>query len=402
MQSSQPEPQPEQIALFFLALLGALALSVILAAWMREQYRRGRDVLPYQPRRPVPWSGFHVLVVVLLFIITPTLVHAVLEATGWGDRIWNSVVISSAHQEKKTAPKMSTFSSAQERFEPPGAAISQTSPPDPVSLKAEPEGGFPSLDCCETLPGPLPHPQSEQESGHQIEQLLRQKRGIGIWILVAAMALLAAPVAEEWMFRVVLQGWLEKVERSLFYWVRRFQRMRASSAGVPIGQYFSLRRLPWTAPFLGVGSILVSSLLFAGLHFRKAGPPSPPRELLNILLCQGLGNLLTLAGSGAFLKITCRAQAVDFGLSWQDMPKDILRGLAAYLLVIGPVYVVMILTKIFLILLGLDWLAPDPAPLFVLSIVLGLLYFRTHRMIPCVVLHMAFNAAGLLVFLLFL
>ncbi len=37
----------------------------------------------------------------------------------------------------------------------------------------------------------------------------------------------------------------------------------------------------------------------------------------------------------------------------------------------------------------------DPVPLWVLAAGLGLIYQRTHRILPCVVLHMVFNAFSL-------
>ena len=36
----------------------------------------------------------------------------------------------------------------------------------------------------------------------------------------------------------------------------------------------------------------------------------------------------------------------------------------------------------------------DPIPLLFLAVPLGTLYLRTHRIIPSITLHMAFNAAG--------
>ena len=38
---------------------------------------------------------------------------------------------------------------------------------------------------------------------------------------------------------------------------------------------------------------------------------------------------------------------------------------------------------------------PDPIPLFVLALILGYVYQRTHRIVPCIVLHMLFNAFSL-------
>ena len=45
-------------------------------------------------------------------------------------------------------------------------------------------------------------------------------------------------------------------------------------------------------------------------------------------------------------------------------------------------------------------IAPDPIPLFFLALTLGYLYRRTHRIAPCVFLHMAFNATSVLTFFL--
>ena len=38
---------------------------------------------------------------------------------------------------------------------------------------------------------------------------------------------------------------------------------------------------------------------------------------------------------------------------------------------------------------------PDPAALFFLALLLGYVYQRTHRIVPCIVTHMLFNAASL-------
>jgi membrane protease YdiL (CAAX protease family) len=38
---------------------------------------------------------------------------------------------------------------------------------------------------------------------------------------------------------------------------------------------------------------------------------------------------------------------------------------------------------------------PDPVPLFVLALGLGYLYQRTHRLLPCVVVHLLLNLCSL-------
>ena len=39
--------------------------------------------------------------------------------------------------------------------------------------------------------------------------------------------------------------------------------------------------------------------------------------------------------------------------------------------------------------------APDPVTLFFFAAVMGIIYFRTHRVVPSIVMHVAFNALNL-------
>ena len=43
---------------------------------------------------------------------------------------------------------------------------------------------------------------------------------------------------------------------------------------------------------------------------------------------------------------------------------------------------------------------PDPIPLFVLAVGLGYLYRQTHRVLPCIVVHMLLNGVSMVVLLL--
>ncbi len=394
-------PEPIPIVFFFLGLLVALGLSVLLMAWIMEQYRRGRDLLPYQPHRPVPWQGFHVMLLGVLFIVAPSLVYGLLEVTGAASVILDAGKIASppdcfcpeAKQANSEPTPHAFFGQEQPDSHPEG---SSEGPPESKSPALSPR-----LEPAQKGPNQLRDVQTEEDMGHQIEQLLRQKQDVWIWVLVVVMAVGVAPVIEEWMFRAILQGWLEKLERNILRWLRgiyRVRAIRAEGANSLSPRVFISGRF---GKFLGMGPVVISSLLFAGLHYRVAGPTPPAHELLMLLICQGLGNLLSFLVGIGFLRISCGARAADFGWSCQNLSTDIFRGLVAYLLVLGPVYALMILTKIVWMLFDWEQIAPDPIPLFFLSLVLGLLYFRTHRFVPCLVLHTTFNATGLCVFWLF-
>ena len=66
-------------------------------------------------------------------------------------------------------------------------------------------------------------------------------------------------------------------------------------------------------------------------------------------------------------------------------------GLVTFFAVATPIYVLQMI-------LGNSlpkYLAPDPFALFALSIVLGFLYARTHRIVPSIVVHMSLNTLSL-------
>jgi membrane protease YdiL (CAAX protease family) len=122
---------------------------------------------------------------------------------------------------------------------------------------------------------------------HPIETLLRERGDLTAFFWCGLSVVVIAPVTEELMFRLVLQGSLEAWDDRLF---------GAATAGGGQGHDTPGRAAP----------ILASSLLFAALH---------------------------------------------------------------------------------------PW--PSMLPLFVLSLALGFLYHQTHRIVPCIILHMLLNACSL-------
>ena len=77
---------------------------------------------------------------------------------------------------------------------------------------------------------------------------MERRSGWAVLLCVAA-AVVVAPVVEEFLFRLLLQGWLEALER-------RLAEADADAAA---------------APAAGFGPVLLSSLLFAAMHFRVGG-----------------------------------------------------------------------------------------------------------------------------------
>ena len=72
------------------------------------------------------------------------------------------------------------------------------------------------------------------------------------------------------------------------------------------------------------------------------------------------------------------------------LASDLRLGFAAFLAVTVPVYLVWIDAEQLLP----HNVIPDPIAIFFLSLALGTLYYRTHRILPCIVLHAVQHGGG--------
>jgi membrane protease YdiL (CAAX protease family) len=145
---------------------------------------------------------------------------------------------------------------------------------------------------------------ADEEAAHPIEKLLQDNGSANVIFWAVFAAVIAAPIVEEFLFRVILQGWLEKA----FYRTRL--QVDAQLAGGAAGEDVAMATQ--AAPTFIWQPIILSSITFALLH----------------------------AGHG-----------------------------------------------------------PDPVPLFLLAMVLGYLYTKTHRILPGIVVHMALNGLSMLILL---
>jgi membrane protease YdiL (CAAX protease family) len=208
----------------------------------------------------------------------------------------------------------------------------------------------------------------QQQNEHVITQLMT---GSNVWVLLlcVASAAIVAPITEEFFFRVLLQGWLEALDR-------RFRR-RAPT----------LRRL---IP-RGMVPIALSSLLFARLHFRTDSPQIDAKFLVFLLVGDAVARLLAMAFSAWLLHWRAGATAADLGWSSNQVRSDVKLGLVGLAAVVAPIYAMQLVLRLTLP----SYVAPDPLPLFFFAVVLGVVYYRTHRLAPLVVLHAGLNGISL-------
>ena len=139
--------------------------------------------------------------------------------------------------------------------------------------------------------------------------------------------------------------------------------------------------------------IALPAALFALMHVRSSQPPHSPQYLLALYLGQMAAELLALGLAIVVLRFAARATAADLGWKPEKLRSDAKLGLLALLAVIGPVLTLQAALMVLVKSTGIDY-APDPVPLFFLALVFGVLYRRTHRIAPSLVLHMAFNATA--------
>jgi membrane protease YdiL (CAAX protease family) len=306
-------------------MIGPSIIAALLAAsagvwcWVFTRRQAGLPLIPLARRRPVPWLGRDVLFIFLIAWCLPGL--AMLAASKF------------------------------------------------VGVKEVEESA-------EKQPAENEKPAKKLETAHPAEDLL----GSGNWRMIAAatfLAVILAPVMEEFLFRIVLQGWLEAV------WSRQRRKRR------------ELREAPYAwLP------ILLPAALFALMHFRFGRAPPTPQSLNMLLLANGAqiaAYLVTLAVAITLLRFGVGASAADLG--WQPQKLAIDGRLAMFALVaVTPPLVLLQVALNFAATEAHIAIAPDPIPLFFLALAFGVLYRRTHRIGPSLILHMAFNATSVAVY----
>jgi membrane protease YdiL (CAAX protease family) len=203
---------------------------------------------------------------------------------------------------------------------------------------------------------------------HPLSQLLEQGKESPIILFVAFFSgVISAPLTEEFLFRLLLQGWLKKKSSNLSRYFRQ--------------KFPALRFL-----FMpGVFSILTVSIIFAAAHGGSRSEQSIDIQFYT-LLGIGIVNILVFSFGMLYLLIVRRAALEELGCKANRIVDDLLTAVGTFFLS-AP------------FILYLHWLlrnnfpdsVTDPIPLFFFSIILGVLYHRTSRLQPGLILHALLN-----------
>ncbi len=316
---------------------GMMMLS-IFACMNVLHMRRSGSVLPYEPRRPVPWgavggvlAGTYLLLTLIsafsrgepedhtaLDSIAPgTLITAMVEQTF----IVGGVLFAIAMFSKATWRDLGIPASARELLRDiciGGAAC------------------LAALAPVHLIQQLFMRSSDEVESGHPlIRMVLESPPNPWVLVLAGVAAVVVAPICEEITFRLLLQGWLERWEDT---------------------------RLGWRKEAVDVSAVEVPATAEEETAVTIEAPVAPTAPL-----------------------DTAAEPEVE-----NDPP---VRGVVASL----PYGWLPILVSAAAFGLAHFGYGPEPIPLFFLALVLGYLYQRTHSIVPSIVAHALFNLFTMIV-----
>lgn len=312
--------------------IGTLQTVVSIGAliFLISRWRRNGELLPYEPRRPVPWGPAGALLALAFTAVS------VLSALSAGDASIDfehappqrlMVSLSASMLMQSLGPMLLLFIAAASRANWSDVGLPSRSATAwardayigvLASLGAIVPVGF--VNFAAHL---ITNQPNELTKHPLVEMLTKAEPDVMVLALSTVMAVIVAPIAEEITFRLLLQGWLEKWEDRQIGW----------------------RCLP-----------------FADSSTREAaesenGSDAPPE-------------FADLTPPEPILSATAPPKRGVGGLphGW------------------APIIVSSLLFAVAHVGYG-----PEPVPLFVLALVLGYCYQRTHRIIPSIVAHGLFN-----------
>jgi membrane protease YdiL (CAAX protease family) len=191
------------------------------------------------------------------------------------------------------------------------------------------------------------------ETAHPLVQLVREHPNTWYFLLSSVAAVVVAPLAEEFLFRVFLQGWLEKVAYA----------MRA-------GPHGEADRSERTAELL-------------------VGSPSKGDDGFG---AERPGSMPTTENPYEPPPATDSPLETD---SDHGPEQDASNAATAATVLVAPAHWPIVLSAALFALAHYEH-GPDPVALFLLALGIGYIYQRTHRVVPCIVVHFLVNAVSML------
>jgi membrane protease YdiL (CAAX protease family) len=195
-------PAAAEMAVAFALAGGGIAVSLVVASWIVARARRGLPAVSPRPRPPVSWTGFEVAVAAALFLWLQLLVAATIPA---GASLHARLAGGAAAMIAATLATVALL--RQRGVEPAALGFGPVRLPEDAALGVAALALIlaPLLVMAAGLNRLMPYRHA------LIDFLAAHRDPLAIGLVVFA-AVVAAPIAEEFLFRRVLQGWLERRE----------------------------------------------------------------------------------------------------------------------------------------------------------------------------------------------
>lgn len=339
MQATAP---PAAVALVGLLAAGSLAMWLLAV----RRLRAGEPLVPFEPRRPVPWGGIEVLLIVLGYLFANGLA-AIYFVAPVGEDATVSVVSSLTLAITGLASLLVIAAGAVLLWRAAGATwrdlgLSRRHLLPDVRL---------GLAAGLAITAPVYAIQSifttlfKFESEHPLIEMVERGQNFTIFAVAVFLAVGVAPLAEEFLFRVLLQGWLEArqtrgmAERQLNAGILGNSATRVENAESPAAVSVDSDN-PYAAPPA------------IPLSLPNSAAPTPNAATLDAQIALVAGQLVP---------------------GW------------APLVTSAVIFALLHATQ-----------GPDPIALLPLALVLGYLYRQTHRLVPSLVAHAFLNATSML------
>ncbi|MDR1483298.1 MAG: CPBP family intramembrane metalloprotease [Planctomycetaceae bacterium] len=203
---------------------------------------------------------------------------------------------------------------------------------------------------------------------HPLIQLLSRDNGFLTLFVTFICAVILAPLTEEFLYRGILTGWVAGA--SNVYFVNK-------------GMSLAMAKFLSTAI-----AVIVPAFYFAMLHFGNQSGQSV-EVLFVVIISVIFSNMITIV-VGLFYLVLIRDFTFERLGFWTDnFLYDIFLSFLISVFVIPPILLLTGILRNFF-----PEVVIDPFPLFLFAIVLGVVFLKTRRLFPCILIHVALNGVS--------